>query len=32
MDYDSYLELEKTTLITLGLLKSSDTLPFMEMM
>lgn len=30
MDYDSYLELEKTILISLGLLKPTDTKPFID--
>ncbi|XP_054422809.1 dynein axonemal intermediate chain 3 [Pteronotus mesoamericanus] len=32
MDYENYLELERTTLINLGLIKASDMTPFMEMM
>ncbi|ELK06302.1 WD repeat-containing protein 63 [Pteropus alecto] len=32
MDYENYLELEKTVLINLGLLKATDTMPFMDVM
>lgn len=31
-DYDNYLELEKNTLINLGLIKVPETMSFMELM
>lgn len=31
MDYESYLELEKTVLLSLGLIKATDTLSFVDM-